>query len=183
MFRGQNKVEGKGENENDKNIFLPQILSHPTVSICFPWQTPKRELMQFYVWLSDWIELNCLCIELNCLCITLKVGKAAVLLDHGGLSRQPSILSAHASTHVGVVWQLRPHRPSVRNKVELIKQSWLIPRRQRAARKRHFSTFYNILPEVNLCAVECWATCPAEWASATPQCFSPTGWSALERSG
>lgn len=55
--------------------------------------------------------------------ITLEVGKAAILLDHGGLSRQPSILSAHAATHVGIVRQLRPHSAAIRNKVELIKQS------------------------------------------------------------
>lgn len=55
--------------------------------------------------------------------VTLEVGKAAVLLDDSGLSRQPPILSAHAATDISFLRQLCPHRPSIRNKVELVKQS------------------------------------------------------------
>lgn len=128
------------------------------------------------LYLIKWLNVS--------LSFTLKVGKTAVLLDRGRLSRQPPILSAHTTAHVNVVRQLRPHCPSVRNEVELIKQSRLIPGRQRAARRRHFHFhfFVTFCQNWTFVLLERWTTCPVEWASATPRCFSPTGCSALGHS-
>ena len=64
---------------------------------------------------------------------TFEVSKTSVLPDDGGLSWQTSVLAAHATADICILWQLRPHGPSVRHEVQLVEQSRLIPGGKRAA--------------------------------------------------
>ncbi len=85
--------------------------------------------------------------------LTLQVSESAVLLDNFRLGWKPPILRTKPTADISVLWKLHPHGSTIHNKVQLIKQSGLIP-----SRKRPRTTQCLSLPVVKHTQNGCWNT-------------------------